>query len=532
MSDTSHPHPWWHTAVAYQIYPRSFADSDGNGIGDLEGIRRHLDHLTWLGVDAIWISPFFPSPMADFGYDVSDYCGVDPIFGSLDDFDRLLADAHAAGLRVLIDWVPNHTSDAHPWFQAARRSREDPHRSFYVWRDPAPDGGPPNNWVGSFFTGPAWTFDDTTGQYYLHCFLPTQPDLNWQEPAVVEAMHDTLRFWLDRGVDGFRMDVIHLIGKDPDLPDDPPDLAALTHVPLNDRPETHVLLRGIRQVLDGYPGDRTSVGEVYLLDTERVSQYYGDGDELHLCFNFVPLYTPFAAGPWRAQIERIEAELSARDAWPTWVLSNHDNPRHRTRYGGGEAQARAAAFLLLGLRGTPFLYAGEELGMVDAQVPPEQQLDPGGRDGCRAPIAWDGTPGHGWDGAAPWLPFAPDTASANVAAQRDDPGSMLHLYRRLLAARRSSPALQSGRLVLGSLGDARDDRVLLWHRLDAEAGDRTIAVNFGSEDVDLSSMAGATVLVASDGVGEGGPFPGRLPGVGAVLLEGQGASEASGPTGR
>ena len=271
-------HPWWQTAVVEQLYPRSFADSNGDGVGDLEGIRRHLDHLSWLGVDAIWLSPFFRSPMADFGYDVSDYCDVDPLFGTLADFDALLADAHARGLKVLIDWVPNHTSDRHPWFVESRSSRDNPKRDWYIWRDPAPDGGPPNNWIAAFTDGhrrgPSTT---TTGQYYLHLFLPEQPDLNWRNPEVVEAMHDTLRFWLDRGVDGFRMDVIHGIVKEPTSPTSQEGFVQMVDESRFDPPAIHARLREIRKLLDSYPGDRVSVGEVYILSTAKVATYYGDG---------------------------------------------------------------------------------------------------------------------------------------------------------------------------------------------------------------------------------------------------------------
>ena len=245
---------WWQTGVFYQIYPRSFADTDGDGIGDLAGVRAHLDHLAWLGVDALWLSPFYRSPMADFGYDVSDHCAVDPLFGDLDDIDGVIDDAHERGLKVIVDWVPNHTSDQHPWFVASRSGRDDPKRDWYVWRPPAADGGPPNNWVAAFGDEPAWTLDEATGEYYLHCFLPEQPDLDWSNPEVVAAMHDVARFWLDRGVDGFRLDVVHLIGKDPELADDPAELLPIPHVALNDRPETHPLLRGIRSLLDSYPG--------------------------------------------------------------------------------------------------------------------------------------------------------------------------------------------------------------------------------------------------------------------------------------
>jgi len=496
--------PWWRDAVVYQIYPRSFADSNGDGIGDLGGVRRHLDHLVRLGVDALWLSPVYPSPMEDFGYDVSDYCDVDPLFGSLDDLDDLIADVHARNLRVILDWVPNHTSDQHPWFVDARTGPDAAHRDWYVWRDPAPDGGAPNNWVRSWSDQPAWTLDETSGQYYLHCFLPQQPDLNWANPDVRAAMCDVLRFWLDRGVDGFRMDVVHLIGKAPDLDDDPDELRLLSHVVLNDRPETHEYLREIRAVLDGYPGDRMAVGEVYLLDTKTVASYCGDGDELHLTFNFPPLHTPWRADLWRMQIANAEDAFGSQGAWPTWVLSNHDSPRHRTRYGGGEARARAAAVLTCTLRGTPFLYAGEELGLSDAVVPPECVVDPGGRDGCRAPIPWTDEPGHGWGTDPPWLPFAAEADTTSAAQQVEDPASILHLYRRLLAERRASPALRRGTL---TLLDAPDD-VVAWRRTDGDDA-RVVLVNMGASDTNVPGVAG-TVCLASDGHHEGEPFDGLV----------------------
>lgn len=480
---------WWQTAVGYQIYPRSFCDTTGDGIGDLDGIRRHLDHIADLGVDAVWLSPFFPSPMADYGYDVADFCDVDPMFGDLAVFDSLVAEAHQRGLRVIIDWVPNHTSDAHPWFVESRASRDNPRRDWYYWRDPAPDGGPPNNWIESLTFGPAWTFDPATGQYYLHCFLSRQPDLDWGNPEVVAAMHDTLRFWLDRGVDGFRMDVVHLIGKDPELPDEPAQLAGLPHTVLNDRPETHELVRGLRRLLDSYDGDRMAVGEVYLLDTDLVAAHYGDGDELHLCFNFPPLYAPFEADAWRHQIAAASAAHDPRNAWPTWVLSNHDNPRHRTRY-GSDAAARAAAVLLLTLRGTPFLYAGEEVGMQDAVVAPERRHDPAGRDGCRAPIPWSAAAPHGWATADTWLPWPPDVDTANAEAQSGDPTSMLELYRRLLTLRRREAALHQGPIELSP----EPGPVLVFHRHHGTTR-FTVAVNMGAEpasvdlvgDLELSS---------------------------------------------
>jgi alpha-glucosidase len=496
--------PWWKSAVVYQIYPRSFCDASGDGVGDLEGIRSKLDHLAWLGVDALWISPFFRSPMKDYGYDVSDYCDVDPLFGDLEGFDRLLADAHARGLRVLIDWVPNHTSDQHPWFIESRTSRSSPKRSWYVWRDGTPDR-PPNNWRAAFSDVPAWTFDEKTQQWYLHCFLPEQPDLNWDEPAVEAAMHDSLRFWLDRGVDGFRMDVVHLIGKDPALPDVPPERAKIPSFAMNEHASTHARLNAIRKLVDSYDREPVMVGEVAVPWTDVVVRHYGKNDELHLCFNFPPLFAPWEAKRWRERIDRTIEAYDPADAWPGWVLSNHDNPRHRTRYGGSEARARAAAVLLLTLRGTPFLYAGEELGLEDAEIPPERVLDPGGRDGCRAPIPWDAAPGHGWAGREPWLPWTRDPALRNAAALRADPASILHLYRALLEARRESPALR-----LGSFSWLpTPDGVLAWER--RCGGDRrVVVVNFTGESCNAPLGADLRIGIATDARDRDAAYDGHL----------------------
>jgi alpha-glucosidase len=469
---------WWQQAVVYQIYPRSFADASGDGVGDLDGLRERLEYLAWLGVDAIWLSPIYRSPMADFGYDVADYRDVDPLFGDLAAFDALLAEAHARDIRVLLDWVPNHTSDQHPWFVESRASRDSPKRDWYRWHDGTSDH-PPNNWPRAFGSGPAWTWDEATGQWYLHTFLPQQPDLNWDEPAVVEAMHDTLRFWLDRGVDGFRADVVHLIGKDPALVDIPASDIVGSHLDVvgtHDFPGTHALLRGIRAVLDEYPGERMMVGEVNLRQTELIAPYLGDDDELHLAFDFESLFVPWEAGAWRARIAHVEEIMGAR--WPTWVFSNHDQPRVRTRLGGSEARARAALLMLLTLRGTPFLYAGEELGLEDADVAPERVVDPGGRDGCRAPIPWTADADHGWP-VDPWLPWPPEPGPRSVEAQRADPQSMLHLARAVLAVRRASPALNRGGLTL--LGDAPDG-VLAYERADGDDR-RRVWVNFAPEAV-------------------------------------------------
>jgi len=459
---------WWRSAVFYEIYVRSFGDSNGDGVGDLAGITAHLDYLNdgtpaSLGVDALWLTPINPSPMFDFGYDVSHYCDVEPLFGSLADFDRLLAEAHRRNIRIILDLVPNHTSHLHPWFQASRRSRSDPRRDWYVWRDPAPDGGPPNNWVSSF-GGPAWTLDPHTGQYYLHSFLAEQPDLNYRNPDVVRAMEDVIRFWLDRGVDGFRVDVIHKLAKDALLRDNPrpaPEeehpvkhYGSQVHLYDEDLPEVHEIIRSWRRILNGY-GERAMVGEVFLLDPRRVAAYYGNGhDELPLAFNFSFMWSPWDAAAVRAQVDQIEAVLPA-GAQPTYVLSSHDAPRHRTRFDDatwGAARARVAAMLLLTLRGTPFLYYGEEIGMRDGMIPPERVCDPVGkrfaplnRDPERTPMQWSAAPGAGFTTAAEtWLPLGEDFAQVNVARQSADPGSLLRLYRRLLWYRKAAPALTAG----------------------------------------------------------------------------------------
>ena len=476
---------WWRHGVVYQIYPRSFADSDGDGVGDLAGITARLDHLNdgtpgSLGVDAIWLSPFYPSPMADFGYDVADYTDVDPLFGTLGDFDRLVAEAHARGIRVVVDLVPNHTSDRHPWFLESRSSRDNPKRDWYVWADSRPDGSPPNNWVSAFpRAGRSWTFDEATGQWYLHSFTPEQPDLNWWNPEVREAMDAVMRFWLDRGVDGFRVDVAHKMARDPELRDNPlveldeadlddsglaraRRLAKLKSVPRRDEdwPEVHEILRRFRRTLDGYD-DRMAVGEVYLLDLERLARYYGSGqDEFHLAHNFVFLTQPWKAEAFRSVVDEFNGLLPA-DAWPAWMLGDHDISRVASRYddgGNGQARARVAAMLLLTLRGTPFVYMGDEIGQADGEIPPDRVVDVDGRDPERSPMQWDGSPGAGFGfrltgepprvspdpSADPWLPVGSQAAAVNVAAQRDDPASMLTLFQRLIWYRKGSAALRGG----------------------------------------------------------------------------------------
>jgi alpha-glucosidase len=478
--------PWWQRGTVYQVYPRSFADGDGDGVGDLRGLRAHLDHLSDLRVQAVWLSPIFPSPMADFGYDVADFCGVDPVFGTLDELDGLIADCHDRGIRVVLDWVPNHSSDQHPWFLASRSSRDDPKRDWYVWRDGAADGGPPNDWRSEFAAvGPAWTFDDATGQWYLNSYTPQQPDLNWDNPEVEAAMHDVVRFWLDRGVDGLRIDALQRLGKDPELAS---NAGSDRRHDQDWQPVAQQRLRGIRRVVDEFP-DRMIVGEVYLLDLRRVVDYLSGGDQLHLAHNFVFLHLPWDAAAFRSVIEDFEA-LAEPDAWPAWFLGNHDHSRIATRYddgaGAGPARARAVALLLTALRGTPFLYQGDELGLPDAVVRPDQVVDVDGRDPERAPLPWRppsvAGPGAGFTTGTPWLPLVQDAEQLCVERQAADPRSTLTLVRRLGELRAGSPTLQSGdqRLL-----DAGPD-VLAWLRT-SRSERLLVAVNFGAEPRRLST---------------------------------------------
>jgi alpha-glucosidase len=426
--------PWWQSAVVYQVYPRSFGDSDGDGVGDLRGITSRLEHVRDLGADAVWLSPIYRSPMADFGYDIADYTDVDPLFGSLADADALIARAHELGLRVLVDFVPNHTSDVHPWFAESRASRESEKRNWYVWRD---GEGVPNNWISTFGEQrPAWTRDVATGEWYLHSFLPQQPDLNWDEPEVESAMHDVLRFWLRRGVDGVRIDVAQKIGKDPELGDNEP---GRRHD--EDWPSVHPRMAAIRRVLEEFDGERIAVGEVYLLDQRALAPYITSGEELHLAHNFFFLHLPWSAERFRAAVDEFEL-LTHAGGWPAWCLNNHDHPRTATRY--GHARARVAAVLVLTLRGTPFLFQGEELGLTDGAVPAEAIVDVDGRDPERVPIPWKPGPGTGFTTGRPWLPVHPDADRLAVSVQDGDPASALELYRSLLALRRETPALQYG----------------------------------------------------------------------------------------
>jgi alpha-glucosidase len=436
---------WWKNAIVYQIYPRSFQDANGDGAGDLRGIIRRLPYLVELDVDAIWLSPIFPSPMLDFGYDITSYVDIDPLFGTLQDFDELLAKAHGLGLRVLLDLVPNHTSDQHPWFVESRSSRDSPKRDWYLWRDPARGGGAPNNWR-SQFGGSAWELDPSSGQYYYHAFLKQQPDLNWRNPDVRRAVYDVMRFWLGRGVDGFRIDVLWHLIKDDQFRDNPPNPQfapgqppheALIPLYTTDRPEMADVLAELRGVVDELD-DRLLIGEIYL-PVERLVAYYGrDLRGVHLPFNFSLLTSSWRAETIARLIREYDSALPA-GGWPNWVLGNHDWPRIVGRV--GRDQARTAAMLLLTLRGTPTIYYGDEIGMPQAVIPPDRVRDPlekllpgtgMGRDGSRTPMQWDDTKNAGFSEVEPWLPLAESFPGANVAEQRGDRKSIYQLYQRLI----------------------------------------------------------------------------------------------------
>ena len=496
---------WWRDGVLYQIYPRSFADGDGDGIGDLRGIRARLDHLEWLGVAGIWLNPTFPSPNADWGYDVADYYGVHPDLGTLDDLDALIAGAGERGMRVLLDLVPNHTSDRHPWF----RERPD----FYVWAD---GDGPPNNWLSSF-GGPAWSRDERTGRWYLHNFAREQPDLDWWNEAVRDEFDQILRFWFARGVAGFRIDVCHGIVKDAELRDDPAATPE-DHPWVRkrgyrqefsfNRPEVHDVLRRWRAVAEAEDPERILVGETYVLDVDQLVPYYGAAeDELHLAFNFLLVHADLAADELRAVVEAMEHKLPA-GAWPVYTGSNHDAGRLASRWADGdERAARAALVMLLTLRGTPFLYYGDEIALEDVALDPAQSLDPAARDDpaenrdrCRTPMPWTAEPGGGFTaGPSTWLPFG--SQARNVADQRRDPGSTLHLTRDLIALRGEREELRRGayatlRAPAGAWAYRRGERV-------------AVALNLSGEAVELEGLAGV-VLLATDRARDGERVSGML----------------------
>ena len=495
--------PWWKTAVLYQVYLRSFADADGDGVGDLRGLIGHLDHLAWLGVDGLWLSPVTPSPNADWGYDVSDFRAVHPDLGTLDDLDGLVAEAAQRGIRILLDLVPNHTSDEHPWFLEAASSRLAERRDWYVWADAKPDGSPPNNWVSSF-GGPAWTLHPDTGQFFLHNHLERQPDLNWWNDEVRDAFDGILRFWLDRGVAGFRIDVCNIIIKDADLRDNPPatedddfeaQMFGQRPVYNANRPEVHDVIRRWRALTETYPGDGVLIGETPVPVDDLVS-YYGSGDQLHLAFNFPLISAPFEAAALRGVVEATEAALPA-GAWPAWTGSNHDMFRFPTRWAGDDPRrTRVALLMLLCLRGTPVLYQGDEIGLGDVTLTHEDLRDPlgvrywpyyAGRDAGRTPMQWRPGPGGGFTaaGVRPWLPLG-DAEATNVERQRSDPDSILHLARDLIALRRTTADLRLGRY---RTLDAPDG-VWVWSR-----GDRVVvALNLTDDEVDLPGVEGVVRL--------------------------------------
>jgi alpha-glucosidase len=492
---------WWQHGIIYEVYPRSFQDSNGDGVGDLNGILQRLDYLVKLGVDALWISPFYPSPMADFGYDVADYCGIDPLFGTMQDFNQLLQETHRRGLKLILDLVPNHTSDQHPWFLESRSSRENSKRDWYLWRDE------PNNWQSNF-GGSGWEWDDVTGQYYYHSFLKQQPDLNWRNPLVRRAIFEVMRFWLARGVDGFRVDVIWLMIKDDQFRDNPPNPSYRAGQPSShrflpvfnsDRPEVHDVVSEMREVVDDYT-DRVLIGEIYLPIPKLMAYYGKDLGGAQLPFNFQLLQTPWTAEALARAISEYGNALPT-DAWPNWVLGNHDNARIATRV--GIHHVRLAAMLLLSLPGTITLYYGEEIGMTNVPIPPDAVQDPAeknepgiglGRDPERTPMPWDSSPLAGFTTGRPWLPLGEDHASLNVEKSDQDPESILNLYRTLIALRRSHSVLVTGEL--HSIAAAND--VLTYER--HGCGERLrIILNLGAAPATIPSEVSEILAATSLG---------------------------------
>jgi alpha-glucosidase len=473
---------WWKNGVIYQIYPRSFKDSNHDGIGDLKGIIQKLDYLADLGIDAIWLSPIYPSPDVDFGYDVSNYIDVDPRYGTLEEFDTLFEGAHHRNIKIILDLVLNHTSDQHPWFNESRKSRDNPYHDWYIWHDPAPAGGPPNNWL-SCFGGDSWEFDEALGQYYFHMFYKEQPDLNWRNPEVRKAMLDVYRFWLDRGVDGFRMDVFNMYFKEKDLQDNPLGGKGLRkfdhqrHLYDMSQPEMYPLLQEIRQMLDSY-GATYMVGETFLSSPQQAAQYIGP-DKLHAGFDFGLLSSKFSAQNFRKAINEWIVPLEGK--WPNFVLNNHDTSRSATRFHSrkDDTQLKVSATMLLTLVGTPFIYYGEEIGMRDIFLWRHQVLDPVSRrywplhpprDGCRSPMQWDNSTYAGFSEQKPWLPVHPDHRNRNVKAQSSSPGSLLNFYKKLLVLRRTYSALSAGSMemidhdnlkVLSYLRQSDDETILV-----------------------------------------------------------------------
>jgi alpha-glucosidase len=507
-------HQWWQHAVFYEIYPRSFADSNNDGVGDLNGITAKLDYLKDLGVDAIWISPCFPSPQVDFGYDVSDYENIDPMYGTLADFDRLASEAHKRDIHIILDFVVNHTSDQHPWFLDSKSSRNSAHRDWYIWRDGKGPGQPPNNWV-SIFGGPAWKFDPATNQYYYHIFYPQQPDLNWRNPAVKEAMFDVTRFWYNRGVSGFRLDAVDTLFEDPNLTDNPivkPGKNAFGD-PFEEKkynsklPEVHDVLRGLRNVADEY--NAVLIGETWTADVAELNQYYGKGNELQLPMDFLfTTVNKLSVAEFRKQI----AEVNAAAGWPTFVISNHDIPRSYDRYGDGKHNdeiAKLMAALYLTLRGTPIMYYGEEIGMKT--TPPTRQEDvqdpigrkgwpeEKGRDGERTPMQWNDSANAGFTKGKPWLPVPGTYKTHNVAEESKDSDSVLSFYKQLLKLRHTNAAMLDGSY---TAINEHDTNVLTYVRT-YKNQTVVVALNMSAApqklSLDASSFAAAKPLLTTDG---------------------------------
>ena len=516
----SPPNLWWRDGVLYQIYPRSFADSNGDGVGDLRGIIERLDHLQWLGIDGIWINPVTPSPNKDWGYDVSDYKGIHPELGTLDDSDDLVREASARGIRVLYDLVPNHTSDQHPWFQDALSGRDSIYRHYYVWADPKDDGSPPNNWVSVFGGEGAWELDERSGQYYLHNFLRHQPDLNWWNDDVRDEIDDVLKFWFDRGIAGFRIDVAHSMIKDKELRDnlpatdeDPERVRRTGQQPLYNmnRPEGHDVIKRWRSLSDEYDPPRVLIGETFVLDVAKMVSYYGANDELNLAFNFPFVFSDFESSELRGVVELTESLLPA-ESWPVWTASNHDVGRLATRWcHGDERRVRCALMLLLTLRGTPFLYYGDEIGLCEVDLEKDDLKDPvglrfwpdnKGRDGARTPMQWEPGPGAGFGrpDVQPWLPFG-DLEAQNVASQRDDKGSVLWLTKDLISLRRESEDLtRSSYQTLAAEG-----AVWAYRR-----GPRiVVALNLAAEPAVLDGISGK-VVISTDRRRDGDDLDGSL----------------------
>ncbi|MGC2251716.1 MAG: alpha-amylase family glycosyl hydrolase [Acidobacteriaceae bacterium] len=511
---------WWKRAVIYEVYPRSFQDSNGDGIGDLRGIIDRLDYLVDLGVDALWIAPIYPSPMADFGYDIADYCGIDPIFGDMSDFNHLLQEVHRRGLRLVLDFVPDHTSEQHPWFLESRSSRNNPKRDWYIWRDQ------PNNWTSNF-GGSAWEFDQLTGQYYYHSFLKQQPDLNWRNPAVKAAVFDVLRFWLQKGVDGFRVDVMWMIIKDDHFRDNPPNPGYHAGLSSNhqflpvynsNRPEVHAIVAEMRSVIDQF-SDRVLIGEVYL-PVAQLMTYYGQHLEgANLPFNFHLLQCAWSADAI-AQVIRDYDRALPPGAWPNWVLGNHDQPRIASRV--GQQQARVAAILLFTLPGTLTMYYGDEIGMTNVPIAAEQVQDPAeknepgigqGRDPERTPMRWDQSQHSGFTTGVPWLPLGEDLRTVNVAVEQTDSSSILTLYRELITLRKNHPTLVSGKLSELHV----ENNILRFRRSGPE--EIEVILNLSREETSVHTPSGRLLLgTRVDREAKTGGSSALHPGEGVVFL--------------